>query len=257
MAELPANDPAGANAAESVSPRTRIGAWVVVEASGAERLLQMAEVRQPYVVLPRSDNRLLVAKIEVGARLVVGRSREADLSLSFDPTVSTVHASLERHLDLLTVEDLGPSTNGTFVNGTRVTARTRLNDRDVVRFASTEVFVRCPEVSGDGRTVALPPAIDWTRLTPTERRVVAALLELWPPELRLQRAPTTAQLGTHLGLGAETVRSHFKSIYGKLRDFGVEPTREALAEAASESAIDLLEAGVGAPAASEPEAPQA
>jgi pSer/pThr/pTyr-binding forkhead associated (FHA) protein len=248
MAEVPANGPIGASPEETAppTPRTRIGAWVVVEASGAERLLQMAEVRQPYVVLPRADDRLLVAKIETGARLVVGRSREADLSLSFDPTVSTVHASLERHLDLLTVEDLGPSTNGTFVNGTKITARTRLNDRDVVRFASTEVFVRCPEVTGDGRTVALPPAIDWTRLTPTERRVVAALLELWPPEVRLQRAPTTAKLGEHLGLGAETVRSHLKSIYGKLRDYGVEPTREALAEAATESAIDLLEAGVDA-----------
>ncbi len=255
MAEIPANGPIGANPGDAPpAPKSRIGAWVVVEASGAERLLQMAEVRQPYVVLPRGDDRLLVAKIEVGARLVVGRSREADLSLSFDPTVSTVHASLERHLDLLTVEDLGPSTNGTFVNGARVTARTRLNDRDVVRFGSTEVFVRCPQIASDGRTVALPPAIDWTRLTPTERRVVAALLELWPPELRLQRAPTTAQLGTHLGLGAETVRSHFKSIYGKLRDFGVEPTREALADAAAESAIDLLEAGLSA---SDPRAPSA
>lgn len=223
----------------------RIGAWVVVEAAGAERLLQMSEVRQPYLVMPRTPERLLVAKVELGARLVVGRSREADLSLSFDPTVSSVHASIERHLDLLTVEDLGPSTNGTYVNGTRIAARTRLSDRDVVRFASSEVLVRCPTAATDGRTIAMPPAIDWSRLTPTERRVVAALLELWPPEARLQRAPTTAQLGEHLSLGAETVRSHLKSIYGKLRDYDVEPTREALAAAATESALDLLEAGVG------------
>jgi pSer/pThr/pTyr-binding forkhead associated (FHA) protein len=246
MADISANSPIGTSPDDPApAPLTRIGAWVVVEASGAERLLQMAEVRQPYVVLPRSPERLLVAKVEIGARLVVGRSREADLSLSFDPTVSTVHASLERHLDLLTVEDLGPSTNGTFVNGTRITARTRIDDRDLVRFGSTEVLVRCPVAGTDGRTVALPPSIDWTRLTPTERRVVAALLELWPPEVRLQRAPTTAQLGEHLALGAETVRSHLKSIYGKLREFGVEPSREALAEAATESALELLEAGVG------------
>lgn len=243
-ADLPAAG-AAADPAGTAGPR-RIGAWVVVESSGAQRLLQMAEVRQPYVVLPRTSERLLVAKIELGARLVVGRAREADLSLAFDPTVSSVHASLERHLDLLTVEDLGPSTNGTFVNGTRITARTRLDDRDLVRFGSTEVLIRCPVTATDGRTIALPPEIDWSRLTPTERRVVAALLELWPPEARLQRAPTTQQLGDHLGLGGETVRSHLKSIYGKLRDFGVEPSREALAEAATESALGLLEAGLDA-----------
>lgn len=246
--DVTANGPIGARAESAEpNPRTRIGAWVVVEASGAERLLQMAEVRQPYVVLPRTPERLLVARVELAARLVVGRSRDADLSLSFDPTVSTVHASLERHLDLLTVEDLGPSTNGTFVNGQRISVRTRLNDRDQVRFGSTEVLVRCPVTATDGRTIALPPAIDWQRLTPTERRVVATLLDLWPPEARLQRAPTTTQLGAALGLGSETVRSHLKSIYGKLRDFGVEPTREALAEAATESALDLLEAGVAPP----------
>ncbi|MEH3055076.1 MAG: FHA domain-containing protein [Patulibacter minatonensis] len=249
MSEVPANGPIGTNpeAASQTAAKTRIGAWVVVEASGATKLLQMSAVRQPYVVLPRSQDRLLVARVEPGARLVVGRSREADLSLSFDPTVSSVHASMERHLDLLTVEDLGPSTNGTFVNGQKITGRVRLSDRDLVRFASTEVLVRCPVMDDAGRTIAMPPAIDWSRLTPTERRVVATLLELWPPEARLQRAPTTAQLGTALALGAETVRTHLKSIYAKLRDFGVEPSREALAEAATESALDLLEAGIARP----------
>ncbi len=239
------NGPIGARGGEpGPPPSRRVGSWVVVEAAGAERLLQMADVRQPYVVLPRSAERLLVARVEPSARLVLGRSRDADLPLSFDATVSTVHASIERHLDLLTIEDLGPSTNGTFVNGTRITARTRLNDRDLVRCASTEILIRCPVIDGEGHTVALMPEIDWSLLTPTERRVVARLIELWPPEERLTRAPTTAQLGTALSLGQETVRSHLKSIYGKLRAFGVEPTREALAEAASGGALELLQAGV-------------
>lgn len=230
-------------AAPQPAPKSRIGSWTVVEAAGAERLLQMADVRQPYVVLPRSAERLLVVRVEPGARLVLGRSKDADLPLSFDATVSTVHASIERHLDLLTIEDLGPSTNGTFVNGVKITSRTRLNDRDVVRCASTEMLIRSPVIDGEGRTIALPPSIDWSVLTPTERRVVARLIELWPPEERLTRAPTTAQLADALALGQETVRSHLKSIYGKLRAFNVEPTREALAEAATGAALELLEAG--------------
>lgn len=225
------------------APRQRIGQWVVVEAQGAQRLVEAATVRDPYAIVMRGDDKLLVARINLRARLVIGRAAEADLPLTFDPTVSGVHASLERHLNLVTIEDLGPSTNGTFVNGQRITARTTLRDRDVVRCAGTEIVMRCPPASADGGTVAMLPTIDWSGLTPTERRVVVTLLELWPPDARLQRAPTTAALGDAMGLGSETVRSHLKSIYAKLRQFDVEPTREALAAAADDAALELLGSG--------------
>lgn len=225
---------------DAAPARQRVGQWVVVEATGIERLIEAASVRDPYAIVMRGDDKIYVARIGSRARLVIGRAGDADLPLSFDPTVSSVHATLERHLNLVTIEDLGPSTNGTFVNGQRVTQRTTLRDRDVVRCAGTEIVMRCPEGGEDGRTIAMLPTIDWSVLTPTELRVVVTLLELWPPEERLRRAPTTAVLGEAMSLGAETVRSHLKSIYAKLRQFDVEPTREALAAAADDGALDLL-----------------
>lgn len=220
--------------------RQRIGNWLVLDAAAGERVIKAPAVQHPYFVFTDPSGRCLVAKVGPGARLVLGRSEEADLPLHWDRTVSSVHAVVERHLDLVTVEDVGPSTNGTFVNGSKIDGRMRLADRDVLRCASTELLVRAPVIDAASGTVALPPAIDWSTLTPTERRVVLALVELWPVELRLQRAPSTQVLADHLGLGTETVRSHLKSIYVKVRAFGVDATREALAEAATGSEVDLL-----------------
>lgn len=235
-----AGDRPTAKADDGAPERQRIGGWLVLDAAAGERVIRATAVQHPYFVFSDPSGRALVAKVGPGARLVLGRSKEADLPLHWDATVSTVHAVVERHLDLVTVEDLGPSTNGTYVNGSKVTARTRLADRDVLRCASTELLVRAPVIDAASGTVALPPSIDWSTLTPTERRVVLSLLELWPAEQRLQRAPSTQVLAEALGLGSETVRSHLKSIYVKVRPFGIEATREALAEAATGSEVDLL-----------------
>ena len=64
--------------------------------------------------------------------LTVGRKASNDLCLT-DPTVSGQHAILRLSEMNLTLEDLG-STNGTLLNGRRVTEPLRLTDGDVVHF---------------------------------------------------------------------------------------------------------------------------
>lgn len=56
------------------------------------------------------------------------------------PLVSRVHCRLTASADGLAVEDLG-STNGTFVNGTRV-ERASVADGDVLRLGRAELVVR-------------------------------------------------------------------------------------------------------------------
>lgn len=61
--------------------------------------------------------------------------RRADQSLTIpSPTVSSKHAELMLDDDGLSVRDLG-STNGTFVNGARITESCRINHGDLVQFA--------------------------------------------------------------------------------------------------------------------------
>ena len=76
-------------------------------------------------------------KIDVGAASVLGRDDGSDIELAKDDFASARHARIEPRADGVWIEDLA-STNGTFVNGERVTAE-RLNPGDVVRIGQTEL----------------------------------------------------------------------------------------------------------------------
>lgn len=65
----------------------------------------------------------------------IGRNAGNDLVI-VDPEVSRRHAHILRHEGQFIVEDLG-STNGTFVNGARVSTQTSLQDGDVIELADT------------------------------------------------------------------------------------------------------------------------
>lgn len=97
---------------------------------------------------PRARARLVVVESPVlrpgeaipldSTSLTLGRSRANDVRLDGDEYVSARHARVEARLDGVWVEDLG-STNGTFVNGGRVTSARRLDDGDVVRVGQTDL----------------------------------------------------------------------------------------------------------------------
>ena len=75
--------------------------------------------------------------IELATATVLGRDRRSGFRLDDDEFASGRHARIEPRTDGIWIEDLG-STNGTFVNGQRVTAE-RLNAGDVVRVGQTEL----------------------------------------------------------------------------------------------------------------------
>jgi pSer/pThr/pTyr-binding forkhead associated (FHA) protein len=70
--------------------------------------------------------------------LRVGRGTDNDLSVDGDEYASTHHARFEPRRDGVYVEDVG-STNGTFVNGIRLTRERRLAPGDVVRIGETDL----------------------------------------------------------------------------------------------------------------------
>ena len=72
--------------------------------------------------------------------VTIGRSGENTISLDGDEFASGQHARIESQRDGVWILDLG-STNGTFVNGARVTTPRRLSKGDVVRVGQTDFRV--------------------------------------------------------------------------------------------------------------------
>jgi predicted component of type VI protein secretion system len=108
-----------------------------------------------------------------------------------DPEVSRRHAAIRDQGGSLAIEDLG-STNGTFVNGTRITAATVLNDGDEVRLGNTVWSIRGAAAPAGATTVgqvqSAAPQVTAARAVPSDIEVPSA-----PPAAAATTQPTTAQ----------------------------------------------------------------
>ncbi len=80
-------------------------------------------------------------ELPVGKRLVVGRGLSSDIAL-YDPTISRRHAELTARADGVQIKDLG-SSNGTFVNGARVSSG-RIQPDDAVTFGRLMFHLKAP-----------------------------------------------------------------------------------------------------------------
>jgi FHA domain len=70
--------------------------------------------------------------------ITLGRGRTNDVPLPEDEYASTRHARIEPRRDGIWLEDIG-STNGTFVNGIRLTRERRLAPGDTLRIGETDL----------------------------------------------------------------------------------------------------------------------
>jgi len=70
--------------------------------------------------------------------LTIGRAVNNDLSMPDDEYASGRHARFEPRRDGVWVEDIG-STNGTFMNGIRLTRARKLTPGDVIRVGETDL----------------------------------------------------------------------------------------------------------------------
>jgi FHA domain len=101
----------------------------------ARERMDLAANIQPRLVVENSTALTDGSEVELAGGLTVGRSRSSDLQID-DAFVSHMHARILRRGHFYFVEDLG-STNGTFLNGQRVSGDAQLKVRDELRFGET------------------------------------------------------------------------------------------------------------------------
>jgi hypothetical protein len=72
------------------------------------------------------------------AAISIGRAANNEIAINEDEYASTRHARVEPRRDGVYVEDVG-STNGTYVNGVRLTREQRLAPGDLIRIGETDL----------------------------------------------------------------------------------------------------------------------
>jgi ABC-2 type transport system ATP-binding protein len=94
-------------------------------------------------------------ELAVGGTVLIGRDPSVDVVVA-DSEISSRHASFAPADGGIAVEDLG-STNGTFVNGQRLTGSQRLRAGDRIQLGKTVVEVRAPAAAEAPAPAPAPP----------------------------------------------------------------------------------------------------
>lgn len=181
------------------------------------------------------DRRL--ASLE-GERVTLGTSSEADVVLA-DTAVSRLHAVIERLAGGWTIRDLD-STNGTWVNGRRLSGERPLRNGDDVRVGATRLVLRAAhnDVDAATRVGPQPPA-----LTARERDVLAALCRPLASGDVFTEPASIRQIAGELVVTEGAVKHHLLRLYDKFEIYETDQRRRVrLAnEALTRGAVSLTD----------------
>ena len=196
MRGVSANPPAGAQSASEMKAR------VEAEREGSSFLIyrDADERQQLFFFQPGSPN------------ATVGRQPPADLLLDWDDQVSRQHARFEWVDGALDLVDDGLSSNGSFVNGERLSGRRRLSDGDTLRFGTTAITFRSPE-RGSGEPAAVAAGVS---LSTSQRRVLTALCRPYGGSNEFASPATDEQIAEELFLSVGAVKTHLSILHAKL-----------------------------------------
>jgi DNA-binding CsgD family transcriptional regulator len=165
-----------------------------------------------YLEVWTPNGRELVS-LEAG-RLTLGADPANDLALPADPTLSRLHAVLERYEAGWCVRDLG-SRNGTFVNGQRIWGERPLRPGDELRVGGTRLVYRGDEPAGAKSTQASEPAPELTR---REREVLVVLCRTVLGGAAFTEPASIREIADALVVSEAAVKQHLGHLYDK---FGI------------------------------------
>lgn len=184
--------------------------------SELQELLAIERTGKPFVAFKDAEGRLdLFATGRGGRTRTVGRRPEMDLSIAWDSEVSGLHAELQGLGGEWTIVDDGLSTNGTYVNGRRVSGRQRLRDGDRVRVGQTILLYRAGGAAPVQETVTAGEAPAPRELTDTQRRVLIALCRPYRDGPSFATPATNQQIAGEVFLSIDAVKMHLRRLFAE------------------------------------------
>jgi DNA-binding CsgD family transcriptional regulator len=148
-----------------------------------------------------------------GGQLTLGADPANDLALPGDPTLSRLHAVLERYEAGWSVRDLD-SRNGTFVNGQRIWSERPLRPGDELRVGATRLVYRGDEPAAGGTQASEPPP----ELTRREREVLLVLCRTVLSGDAFTEPASIREIAEALVVSEAAVKQHLGHLYDK---FGI------------------------------------
>ena len=161
-----------------------------------------------FLVYRDEDGRQVIHTLaESRTAVTIGRRREADVSIPWDPEMSRVHAELVVRAGEWMISDDGLSQNGTWVNGLRLAGRRRLTNGDLLRVGRT-VFAFCDPVPvGSGPTLVPGDLSTTPRFSEQQQRVLRALCRPLFSDGEGINPATDAEVAEATGIPIEAVAS--------------------------------------------------
>ena len=172
-----------------------------------------------------------------GRTSTIGRRTEMDLSIPWDSEVSGLHAELHCLGGEWTVVDDGLSTNGTYLNGKRISGRQRLRDGDRIRVGRTVLAFKAASATAAPQTVAAGDRPQ-RQLTDTQHRVLVALCRPYR-DGGFATPATNQEIAAELFLSVDAVKMHLRSLFGRfeLAELPQNQKRARLAELALQHGV--------------------
>jgi pSer/pThr/pTyr-binding forkhead associated (FHA) protein len=161
----------------------------------------------------------------------VGRRSEMDLSIPWDRQVSGLHAELLCLGGEWTIADDGLSTNGTYLDGQRISGRHRLRDGDRIRVGGAILAYNAAQPSPAGTTVTAGDVAALPRLTDTQRKVLIALCRPYRDGASFTPPASNQQIAGEVFLSVDAVKMHLRNLFAKF-DLGELPQNQKRARLA-------------------------
>lgn len=144
-------------------------------------------------------------------RSTLGRAPSNHVVVEVDPSVSRLHAVVERYPTGFCVRDLG-SANGTYVNGDRIIGEQRLRTGDEIRLGESRiVFYLLGDDDAETTAVAAAPP----PLTRREHELLVALCRPLVGAAAFNQPATTRELAAELFVTEAAVKFHLANLYDK------------------------------------------
>jgi pSer/pThr/pTyr-binding forkhead associated (FHA) protein len=158
---------------------------------------------------------LQVVSLEPVTSVTIGRGSGCDLRISWDESVSRVHAELVRVGQHWTVVDDGLSRNGTFLNGERVNGRRRLHDGDTFVVGDTSFSFRDIRAGTSQLTSVQAEVLTTASLSPTQRNILTSLCRPYKQEGAYATPASNLQIAGELFLSVDAVKTQLRTLFQK------------------------------------------